>query len=381
MPNTVRTSLAVLAAAFIAGGCGSFGDELGEDVACRVGDVEVSKASLEQSIDDAFDRAETRGSSRPDRKSPEGTALESQVLRQLLRDAARRHLAEKAGVEVSGSDVDKAVKDLVETSFGGDADRFERQLEVEGRSLRQVRRDLRSQLYLEGLRAKQVDTVDVDRDDLERYLKRHPEEFGGRGEQRRIQHVLIRVDGKGGATSDAEARSIAERVATQLGRNGSEAAMTRVSRALSDDPSYGPTGGVLEIQRGQIGEAFEQAAFELDEGEISEPFQTDLGWHVLVPRGPVAKPDLPDLDDVRDQVRDAAIAAARERSGEGLQERLAELEATANCQDGIEVDTDPTSSPTPDAAADPAAASDSGESGTRESEPSGGNDDEGDVKS
>ena len=52
----------------------------------------------------------------------------------------------------------------------------------------------------------------------------------------------------------------------------------------SDDRSTGPQGGMLEpFSRGdgQWPEEFEEVAFSIPVGEVSEPFPTEYGWHIL----------------------------------------------------------------------------------------------------
>lgn len=50
----------------------------------------------------------------------------------------------------------------------------------------------------------------------------------------------------------------------------------------SDDPGVTKNGGQYEIERSsQFVKEFKEAAFSLDEGEISEPFESQFGYHIL----------------------------------------------------------------------------------------------------
>lgn len=341
MPATPLLGFFVLlVAGFVAAGCGPLGDELGDDVACRVGESDITNGQYQDAVDEAFARIQARAGEAPSRGSREGRALRAQVVEQLVRDAARRDLAEQAGIEVTDEEVDTAVDELVERSFGGDEKRFARQLEVEGRTRGQLRRDLRSQLYLEKLEEDRGANGKASRERLEAFLADNPEQFGGSRERRTVQHVLVRVDGKSGAKTEAEARALASRIARQLGDDPSRAAMSRISRSFSDDPSYGASGGVLEVQRGEIGPKFEEAAFGLQSGEVSKPLRTDIGWHVVVPRGPIEEAEVPELDEVEDQVRAELAASRTDRVTRELQDELDDLAADARCQEGLRSDPD-----------------------------------------
>lgn len=55
-----------------------------------------------------------------------------------------------------------------------------------------------------------------------------------------------------------------------------------VAKAVSEDPNSAPNGGELPwFTRGQMPPAMEQTADTLDKGQISEPFRTQFGWHLL----------------------------------------------------------------------------------------------------
>ena len=79
------------------------------------------------------------------------------------------------------------------------------------------------------------------------------------------RHILV-------ATED-EAKKVAERL-----KNGEDFAT--VAKEVSKDPNA--EGGDLGFfTRGQMLKPFEDAAFALDVGQISEPVQTQFGWHII----------------------------------------------------------------------------------------------------
>ena len=50
----------------------------------------------------------------------------------------------------------------------------------------------------------------------------------------------------------------------------------------SEDPSTRPAGGLMTIDKNTpLVPEFKDVAFSLDEGEISQPFQTEYGWHLV----------------------------------------------------------------------------------------------------
>lgn len=93
-------------------------------------------------------------------------------------------------------------------------------------------------------------------------------------EERRARHILVNF----GADKDA-ARQRAEALRTKIA-NGTDFAA--LAAAESQDPGSKGKGGDLGwVKRGQMVERFEQALFALKQGEVSEPVETEFGWHLI----------------------------------------------------------------------------------------------------
>ncbi len=85
-----------------------------------------------------------------------------------------------------------------------------------------------------------------------------------------------------------------------------------LAKEKSTGPS-GPNGGALGwFGKGEMVPEFEQAVIGLEKGQISDPVQTQFGWHVLI-LNDKRKSEVPELDEVRDDlaqtVRQEAIQA------------------------------------------------------------------------
>jgi peptidyl-prolyl cis-trans isomerase D len=98
-------------------------------------------------------------------------------------------------------------------------------------------------------------------------------------EQVHARHILFKL-AKDAPPEQVEAtQKKAEATRQRLAAGADFAAL---ARELSDDPGSKEKGGDLGFfQRGQMVPAFEQAAFSLEPGKISEPLRTDFGVHIL----------------------------------------------------------------------------------------------------
>jgi len=104
-------------------------------------------------------------------------------------------------------------------------------------------------------------------------------------EEIHARHILV--------ATEAEAKEVKERLL-----KGEDFAT--VAKEKSKDPSA--EGGDLGFfGRGQMLKPFEDAAFALKEGELSDPVQTQFGWHIIKVEEKRTRP-LPTYDQVKDTI-------------------------------------------------------------------------------
>lgn len=118
------------------------------------------------------------------------------------------------------------------------------------------------------------------------------------------------------AKAEEDAKAKAQKVYAELkaGKDFAEAA-----REYSDDRSNKDKGGDLgAFARGMMVKEFEDAAFALKPGEISEPVKTAYGWHII--KVEKLGKDIPAVDKAR-----LTQALARQRMGEYYQNLLRQV--------------------------------------------------------
>jgi len=175
-------------------------------------------------------------------------------------------------------------------------------LESQGYSLelfkQSGRTNVAEQLQIEAVQRTVAGPIELSEDDLNAYFTQNRANYDTE-EQIQASHILVETED--------EARDILEEFA-------SGADFVSLARERSLDTGSAQAGGDLGwFGRGQMVQPFEQAAFALEVGEISDVVQTDFGYHVilLTERKEAVHPE---LDEVIEQVRSDAegeIAAER----------------------------------------------------------------------
>ena len=92
--------------------------------------------------------------------------------------------------------------------------------------------------------------------------------------QVRASHVLLRVDG-----DDEEVAARAAEIAAEARRGADFADLAR--EHSQDETNAGAGGDLGLVERGRMVPEFENAAFALAEGEISDPVRSPFGYHVI----------------------------------------------------------------------------------------------------
>ncbi|WP_018868418.1 MULTISPECIES: peptidylprolyl isomerase [unclassified Thioalkalivibrio] len=123
--------------------------------------------------------------------------------------------------------------------------------------------------------------------------------------QTQVRHILISPDQ---VRTAEEARRQAESLYNRI-REGSD--FEALARANSDDPGSAAQGGQLGwISPGELVPEFEEAMNALQPGEISEPVESQFGWHIIEVL------DHREVDTSREQIRARAREILQNRKRE-----------------------------------------------------------------
>lgn len=241
-------------------------------------------------------------------------AFEAMQKRELLVEKARTQMAGEISVgDAEVADEYARQNDKVDLSFVRLVPaRFEGEVRVDGAGLAAFFASRREEFRLPEALALDYLLLDPSRyeaqasfDDteLDKYYRRHLDRFEI-PEQVKVAHILVRVPQGADETLRQQKRARAEELLKQAKAGKDFAALARSS---SEDPGSAARGGDLGFfPRGAMVPPFEQAAFALKPGEVSELVTTDFGFHILKGEGHIegrVKPLAEVLDEVKAGLR------------------------------------------------------------------------------
>src|SRR5690554_6542168 len=135
-----------------------------------------------------------------------------------------------------------------------------------------------------------AESLEIAEDELRAYYEERAEEYAR--EERRAAHILVEAGDDGQET-----------LATIQQRLADGESFADLAEEYSVDTVSAQEGGDLGFAgRGVYDEAFEEALFALEEGEVSGPVETSFGLH-LIKLEEVRRSDVPAFDELREELR------------------------------------------------------------------------------
>jgi peptidyl-prolyl cis-trans isomerase D len=163
--------------------------------------------------------------------------------------------------------------------------------------------------------------VEVD-DDLVLDRYEQAQESYTASEFRTASHILLTLDDAATDDESEQVRSRLQELRQEIIATGDFAS---IAREYSQDPGSAADGGNLgEIEPGVMVQPFEDALFQLQAGELSEPVKTAFGWHLIKLeqiRGGETRP----LEQVRSEIEDEIKAEMAESQIFDILENLSNM--------------------------------------------------------
>ena len=144
-------------------------------------------------------------------------------------------------------------------------------------------------------------------------------------EQLHARHILLLVQPNADKAQTDRLEGEIKSISAQLKKGGNFEAL---AKKLSQDPGTAPHGGELPwFSRGMMVKPFEDAAFALKPGQISEPVRTQYGWHIIKLEATRPAGKVP-FEDAKEEIkRRLAEEKASEKVNEIMDQSLDQMAA------------------------------------------------------
>ena len=169
--------------------------------------------------------------------------------------------AKSQDIKVTDEDLQKEI-DVIADQYGGQ-EAFEQYLKMYGYSLDDIKNNIEMNLNIMKLLEHEIT---VEEDEMKAYFETNKERFDEK-EQVKASHILL--------DSEDKAKEVRDKL--QAGED-----FAQMAKEYSADTSNNEQGGDLGyFVRGQMVPEFDEVAFSLEPGKISDPVKTDFGYHII----------------------------------------------------------------------------------------------------
>ncbi len=267
--------------------------EPSKDTVAVVNGVEISRADFDAEISRA--RQQFAGMGQPisgERLSEiKKDVLENLIGRELLYQTSQKH-----GIKVDEAAINNQLA-MLKKRFPSEAE-FNKVLSKNNLSEAAMRAQLERNTAIKEFIDKQfVQKVTISDKESKAYYESNPDLFK-QPEQVQASHILIKIDSKADESQKAQARKKIEKIQKRLQKGEDFAAL---AKEFSQCPSNAKGGDLGYFQRGQMVPAFEQVAFALKPGVVSDIVETKFGYHLIKVIGKKSETTIP-YKDVKDKL-------------------------------------------------------------------------------
>lgn len=211
----------------------------------------------------------------------ESDDMKCSILEDLMFEKLLIHQAGIDSIEVTEEEVDGMMDRRIDMLIRqiGSKNRLE---EFYGKTVIEIKEEMRplvrNQLIAQKMQGQIVQGITITPGEVREYFNAiHPDSLPYVNSQVEVAQIVKMPDISAEAKEEARQKllDIKQRVA-----NGSK--FSTMAILYSEDPGSARNGGEYKgVKRGQFVKEFEAVAFALREGEVSDPFETEYGWHIV----------------------------------------------------------------------------------------------------
>ena len=243
----------------------------------------------------------------------EQQAMENLVSKLVLYDAVKAAQITAAEAEITSR------FEQYKSNFPSD-EVFAQQLQQMGYTEENLREEIGMAIQIESLLETNVGEIPTPSvEDCRKYYDSNPAQFE-EGEKIQASHILLTVDA---AATPEEKESVRIKIASLREQCVAGGDFAELARTNSNCPSSSKGGDLGWFDRGRMVKPFEDAAFSLKPGEISDIVETQFGYHVIRVADHQDGRVIP-FDEVQEMIGERIAAESRQENVDAYIKQLRE---------------------------------------------------------
>jgi len=208
---------------------------------------------------------------------PPDYVIKKQVLEKMIVERLQRHLAEKAGINISEEMLTNSAAEIAQRN-NMTLEQFKGELQRQGMSYQAFLENMKNEIVINQVRGKEIgDRIKVTDREIEHFIETEDKAGDGMG-QYHLGHILIAV--KEGASAEVIKKAInkAEQLVGDL-RSGQD--FTKAAMSVSDDDNALKGGDLGWRSKNDVPSIFVDVVSKMKAGEISDPIRSPSGFHII----------------------------------------------------------------------------------------------------
>ena len=247
-----------------------------DGIAAIVEDHVVLKSDLIQMVNMAAIQNKIDPRTNPD----DFIQLQNSVIQSMVDQKIMLEMAELDSIVVDEKEVNQALDQQIQmlvAQAGGES----RAEDALGQPIKEFRRefwyDMKDRMISERYQQQLLSAIVVTRSEVKEFYKTYKDSLPVLPMMAKVRHLQVPI--KPGVAAKEKTKSFLSELKSQIVDGNSS--FSDVAKAHSLDPSKNNGGELGWVKRGSLVKNFETAAFTIELGEISDPIETEFGYHIL----------------------------------------------------------------------------------------------------
>ena len=206
--------------------------------------------------------------------------LQNSVIQSMVDQKIMLEMAELDSIVVDEKEVNQALDQQIQmlvAQAGGESQAED----ALGQPIKDFRRefwyDMKDRMISERYQQQLLSAVVVTRSEVKEFYKTYKDSLPTLPMMAKVRHLQVPI--KPGVAAKEKTKSFLSELKSQIVDGNSS--FSDVAKAHSLDPSKNNGGELGWVKRGSLVKNFETAAFTIELGEISDPIETEFGYHIL----------------------------------------------------------------------------------------------------